>query len=333
MGKAQADVIVARLATRTRNLVTRSNLREAGLTDRQIDSRIKTEQLTAVHRGVFLLGGGEPDFEQRCLAAALASEGWISHRAAAALFDLRRMEREHVDVTVTGRRRALSLAGVSAHWTGKLEDSECTSVSGIPVTAPARTLLDVAGLVPPAVLEGALDDALVRRLTHLPEIERMLQGLGGRGHPGIARFRRLVSERVGGQRPTESPLEDELFALIRRFGLPEPVRQFPLRLPSGRQTRRTAPTRSALSISRRTGGATTAAIPAGEPTANGTASARRRDGPCSASQQRTSVSIPGRLPTSSPRLSTLPFAGYPPPGWEKRERKGTVERREARRGG
>jgi very-short-patch-repair endonuclease len=237
MGKAQADVIVARLATSNRNLVTRSNLREAGLTDRQIDSRIKIEQLTVVHRGVFLLGGGDPDFEQRCLAAALASGGWVSHRAAAALFDLRRMEREHVDVTVTGRRRALSLAGVSAHWTGSLKESECTSVLGIPATAPARTLLDIAGLVSPAVLEGALDDALVRRLTHLGEVQHMLQGLGGRGHPGIDRFRHLVFERVGGQRPTESPLEDELFALIRRFGLPEPVRQFPLQLPSGRQIR------------------------------------------------------------------------------------------------
>ena len=65
----------------------------------------------------------------------------------------------------------------------------------------------------------------------------MLEGFGGRGHPGIGRFRDLVVQRVGGQRPTENPLEDELFALIRRFGLPDPVRQFPLQLPSGRQIR------------------------------------------------------------------------------------------------
>ena len=107
------------------------------------------------HRGVFLLGGGEPDFEQRCPVVALASGGWVSHRSPAALFDLRRIERRHVDVTVTGRRRALSLAGVTAHWTGRLEDSECTSILGIPAIAPARTLLDTAGLVSPAVLEGA----------------------------------------------------------------------------------------------------------------------------------------------------------------------------------
>src|SRR5437870_4358951 len=43
---------------------------------------------------------------------------------------------------------------------------------------------------------------------------------------GSARtFEQLVMERVNGRRPTESELEDDLLALLRRYGLPEPVPQ------------------------------------------------------------------------------------------------------------
>ena len=38
----------------------------------------------------------------------------------------------------------------------------------------------------------------------------------------------LVAARIAGRRPTESELEDDLLALIRRFGLPEPVPQHPV---------------------------------------------------------------------------------------------------------
>jgi very-short-patch-repair endonuclease len=37
----------------------------------------------------------------------------------------------------------------------------------------------------------------------------------------------LVAARVAGRRPTESELEDDLLAVIRRHGLPEPVPQHP----------------------------------------------------------------------------------------------------------
>jgi hypothetical protein len=36
-----------------------------------------------------------------------------------------------------------------------------------------------------------------------------------------------VAARVAGRRPTESELEDDLLAVMRRFGLPEPVPQHP----------------------------------------------------------------------------------------------------------
>jgi very-short-patch-repair endonuclease len=61
----------------------------------------------------------------------------------------------------------------------------------------------------------------------LPDLERTLRRAGDR-HPGRPLFARLVAERVAGRRPTESELEDDLLAVLRRYGLPEPVPQYPV---------------------------------------------------------------------------------------------------------
>jgi len=46
---------------------------------------------------------------------------------------------------------------------------------------------------------------------------------------GVASLAPLVAERRAGRPPTESELEDDLLALIRRYRLPEPVPQYPCR--------------------------------------------------------------------------------------------------------
>ena len=51
----------------------------------------------------------------------------------------------------------------------------------------------------------------------------------GQHHPGVKRLAPLVAARAAGRRPTESELEDDLLAVIRRYGLPEPVSQYPWR--------------------------------------------------------------------------------------------------------
>lgn len=50
------------------------------------------------------------------------------------------------------------------HRTRSLETSELRVHRGMPITAPARTLLDLAATLPERPLERALDEAVVRRL-------------------------------------------------------------------------------------------------------------------------------------------------------------------------
>jgi very-short-patch-repair endonuclease len=102
-------------------------------------------------------------------------------------------------------------------------------ISGIPTTTPTRTLVDLAGVVPPDVLEDALDDALRRRLTTLSRMRRKLDELGRQGRPGTAVMRKLLAVQDDGEPIPQSVLETRFMRLLRQSGLPTPRRQYPIR--------------------------------------------------------------------------------------------------------
>ena len=208
------------LASRQFGLVTRSQWLAAGLTARQLDYRLSTGALRLVHRGVYAIPGSAPSFERDVMAACLAVGGVAPHRCAAYLWKFRRFERPAVEVLVT-KGHASRLSGVVVRRTGRLDAVERTYLGAIPITSRARTLLDVAAVAPERA-EGALDGTLHREQARLPALLGLLARTGPR-HPGRPFFDRLVDARVKGRQPTESELEDDLNALIRRYGLPEPV--------------------------------------------------------------------------------------------------------------
>jgi very-short-patch-repair endonuclease len=194
---------------------------------------VESRRLLPVYRGVYRSPALAPWFEQTVLAACLATAAVASHRCAAALFGLRGFERRRlIEITVEGRR-APRLDGVTAHVAKRLDR---VKVGVIPVTSPAQTLLDLAG-VEPRLAEGALNDALRKQLVRLPGLVRFLQAAGRSGRPGVVRLRQLVECQVKGKAPTESWLEDRVLEFLRGQGLPDPEHQFRLRLPNGRRIR------------------------------------------------------------------------------------------------
>jgi very-short-patch-repair endonuclease len=180
----------------------------------------------ALHRGVYALPGSRPCFERDVMAACLATGGVASHRCAAYLWRFRRFERSAVEVLVEAGHTP-KLSGVTVRRTARLHPSEHTRIGVLPIASRARTLLDLVA-VTPHLVEGALDGALHRRRLSLRTTERVLERAGPH-HPGHHVLAPLVAARLAGRRPTESELEDDLLALIRRYGLPEPVPQHPFR--------------------------------------------------------------------------------------------------------
>ncbi len=111
------------------------------------------------------------------------------------------------------------------HHTDRLDPVDVSRRRGIPVTAPARTPLDLAGVVDLDELGPALEDAVLPRLAPFPMLRCTLERLGCSRRRGAASLPAVLDARDPRAAPTESVLEDALVRVLRRAGLPEPVRQ------------------------------------------------------------------------------------------------------------
>jgi very-short-patch-repair endonuclease len=211
--------VVAQLAARQHGLVTYEQLLRTGLGRGAIAWRVREGWLHRIHRGVYAVGHAVLTPEGRWLAAVLAcGDGAVlSHRSAAALWGLRPSSARTVEVTVQrggGRRRA----GIAVHRPAAPVESAVER--RIPVTSPARTLLDLAGVVDFASLRRAVERAEELRLFDLRAIEEVLAA-----HPG-RRGRRALMAAVEHARDvtlTRSELERLFLELCEAHGLPRPL--------------------------------------------------------------------------------------------------------------
>jgi very-short-patch-repair endonuclease len=105
----------------------------------------------------------------------------------------------------------------------------------LPVTSVARTLIDLAAVLPGSQLEAVLDHALAHRLVALAHVRNRLEALGTRGRAGAGTLATLIAARAG-SRPRSTP-ERQLEKLLRGSGLPLALREHPVRLPGGREVR------------------------------------------------------------------------------------------------
>jgi very-short-patch-repair endonuclease len=125
-----------------------------------------------------------------------------------------------VHVTIPGRRGCPAPAGVQIHRCVTMSPADICLCEGLPVTSPARALLDVAATLPDRDIELLLDQALfARRILTLAQVADVLARAGN--HPGRARLARVASGHTHSSK-TDSPPEERLLALIRAANLPEP---------------------------------------------------------------------------------------------------------------
>jgi hypothetical protein len=210
-------------------LVARAHVLALGGSDGLIRHRLDRGRWERVHPNVYRIAGAPRTREQALLAAVMAAgdRSAVSHRAAAALWRLPYVGGGAVEVVVP-RPRHPRLAGVVVHQARVIEPADLDVVDDIWVTSPARTLVDVAGVVSRARLALALDDALARRLTTLDAVAGTVERLGAGGRAGGRVVRRLLAERDPAQAPPDSVLEGRLLALLRRAGLEAPACQYPV---------------------------------------------------------------------------------------------------------
>ncbi len=178
-------------------------------------------ELRSLHRGVYVSGPIEPELAR--FMAAVTSCGpnaYLSHDSAAYRWRYLPVDLSgDIAVTVVGRNPG-SRDGIRIHRTLDLPGDETTSLDAIPMTSPARTILDLAATSTGRRLEQAVAEAIARRRVST----RALQALTER-HPRHRGSRPLAALLELDRDPARvrSTAEEDLLALVREAGLPDPL--------------------------------------------------------------------------------------------------------------
>lgn len=225
---------ISSAARRQHGLITMQQLIAVGLRPAQTRSWVDTGRLERVHRGVFRLAGAPITREQQLLALVLgAGPGAVaSHRAAARHWGVG--DSDVLEAAVVRARRS-RVAGI-VHRSAWLPSWHTTTRRAIPVTVPARTLVDL-GAVQPRAVRSATDRALAAGLCTTAELEAMVDEVARRGRAGVGPLRSVLDDLALGSDVAESVLELRMSRLIRDHGVPAGKLQHVVQLGGGRTAR------------------------------------------------------------------------------------------------
>lgn len=219
--RTDIEEVIARFAVRQHGVVSRAQLLRAGVTPDVVDYRVRTGRLRSIYRAVYVAGPLPlPNAREMAAVLACGDRAVVSHRSAATLWQLlpRGDEASVVDISVSSGRPD-GRPGIRVHRLRTLHLDEVTKRDRIPITTPARTLYDLAGVTTPRALDRALAEAMARRLITR---SRMLSVLDGHpGGRGVSTLRALLQPGAG-PAYTRSEAEERFLALVRKARLREP---------------------------------------------------------------------------------------------------------------
>ncbi len=219
-----ADIQVAHLAAAQWGILSFDELVVCGLSAHAVGVRVRNGRLHPMHRGVYAVGHANPPVEGRFLAAVKACGGnaLLSHYSAASLWGFVSWDDRHPEVTVAGATHRAH-PGLRVHRATALCARDARRHEMVPVTSPARTLLDLASILDYRPLRRAVRQAQSVGVVNLGQLVDVLSRFGRRR--GVRKLRGIIAT---GPAPTRSELEDVVLDLIIRGGLAHPEVNVPL---------------------------------------------------------------------------------------------------------
>lgn len=213
------DLAITEFAMSRHQVITTKQTTEHGLSSAGIHLRVVQGRLTRLHHSVYLVGPGRPTREGRWLAAVLAlgPGALLSHRDAAALWEIRDNSGQAVDVTRPGGGRQ-HRPGIRVHRARNLQPEDMTVIDGIPVTALPRTLLDLAAVESRQQVRRAYEAMERRQLLNHPALLEIADRC--KGHPGLKAFKPLLAYDPTGATATREEFERRFHDLIEASWLP-----------------------------------------------------------------------------------------------------------------
>jgi very-short-patch-repair endonuclease len=204
--------------------VARRQLLAGGVTKSMIHTMRASGLLVPRRHGVYAFGHAAPGELTRETEALLVirARALLSGSSALALWNLAAAPRssEPVEITVLAPY-ALKHPGIRTHRTSTLEETDIRIHRGLPVTSPARALVDAAGTTNEFRFERMLDEALHRHLVRLPQLKDALSR-AGRTHKGAGVVHAILTDRQQANGLSRSHPELLLRDNLRAAGIPDP---------------------------------------------------------------------------------------------------------------
>lgn len=208
------------LARRQHGVVARRQLLALGFNAREIEHRVARGRLHFVMRGVYAVGWPRLTPKRHWMAAVLAcGEGaLLSHRSAAALWEIGVEKGHKIDVSVR-RRTRLRRPGIRVRSRSGLRRDDIARRAGIPVTGIVRTLVDIAVELNSMAIERAVNDADKLELVDPETLRATLEEY--EGEMGVRSLRRILDARTF--RLSDSELEILFRPIAEEAELPLPL--------------------------------------------------------------------------------------------------------------
>jgi predicted transcriptional regulator of viral defense system len=216
---------IIELALKNGGSVTSAEIQALGASREWTARRVREGWLERIGPSTYRLPGTESPWKATLAAACHRLGGVVSHESAAQLHEMPRLRRGLLVVSVPVRR-SNRYPGVDVRQKTDLSPEQVTYVQGLPVTTPARTLIDMAAHLGTRRLSKLVDSAVAQGLTTYEALLALLEHLARRGKPGIRTLRMVMADRGGGRDHDVSELEDRLLTIIVDASMPLPTREF-----------------------------------------------------------------------------------------------------------
>jgi hypothetical protein len=224
---------IAALAARQHLCFSRDQAIVLGAPEWLISRRVREGLWQRTHPGVYALAMSADPWRQRVWAGRLAvgDPCVVSHATAAALhrFDGYRQP-ERIEYTAPHSTHHRVRRAVVHQIDDVLPQHILVDVPlcpGLPVTTPARTIIDLAVTTSPARLHHLITQQVAARRLDLDAVSVTLSEVTRQGKPGVKRLARVLDGLAGTPIPP-SAAEAAFFAVLGRHRLPLPDSQVAL---------------------------------------------------------------------------------------------------------
>ncbi len=220
------DTTILNIALQQGGVVRRDQALRSGFNDGTIGRRISSGAWQRMGHGGYRLIELPGRLNLVRAAVSVLPNAVVSHNSAAAIHRLPLVPTDVATVSVHSRTTH-TFPGVEVFRNHDLRPDHVTTIHNLPITSPARTVIDLASILSPRHLAAVVDHSIADDAYTLDDLQAILEAVARSGKPGVRNMRKVLEDRIGGPR-NGTILERRGLALLRQAGLDGFIQEFPI---------------------------------------------------------------------------------------------------------